>query len=108
MVRVIEFLRNCEQETGTRLVTFDFEILFHLYVHGPSASMTLLEATSASLAAFVKTVKRLTENGLLIVTPGSTDRRVRMSAARAWARWEGMNGRFGRGVSAGPLAFLRA
>ncbi len=77
MVRVIELLRNCEQETGTRLVTFDFEILFHLYVHGPSASMTLLEATSASLAAFVKAVKRLTENGLLVVTPGSTDRRVR-------------------------------
>ena len=77
MVRVIELLRNCEQETGTRLVTFDFEILFHLYVHGPSASMTLLEATSASLAAFVKAIKRLTEQGLLVVEPGTEDRRVR-------------------------------
>ncbi|MFM7028393.1 MAG: MarR family transcriptional regulator [Chakrabartia sp.] len=77
MVRLVEFLRGCEKETGTRLVTFDFEILFYLYVHGPSPSMTVLEATSASLAAFVKALKRLTEGGLLIVEPGQSDRRVR-------------------------------
>ncbi|MBU6252617.1 MAG: MarR family winged helix-turn-helix transcriptional regulator [Alphaproteobacteria bacterium] len=77
MMRLIEFVRTCEKETGTRLVTFDFEILFFLYVHGPSPSMTVLEATSASLAAFVKALKRLTEEGMLIVEQGKADRRVR-------------------------------
>jgi DNA-binding MarR family transcriptional regulator len=77
MMRLIEFVRTCEEETGTRLVTFDFEILFFLYVHGPSPSMTVLEATSASLAAFVKALKRLTEEGMLIVEQGKADRRVR-------------------------------
>lgn len=77
MMRLIEFVRTCEKETGTRLVTFDFEILFFLYVHGPSPSMTVLEATSASLAAFVKALKRLTEDGMLIVEQGKADRRVR-------------------------------
>lgn len=42
MVRLFEFLRSCEKETGTRLVTFDFEIIFFLYLHGPSPSMTVL------------------------------------------------------------------
>lgn len=28
MVRLFEFLRSCEKETGTRLVTFDLEIIF--------------------------------------------------------------------------------
>lgn len=77
MVELVEFLRNCERETGTRLVTFDFEILFYLYMNGPSPSMTVLEATNASLAAFVKAMKRLTEQGLLVVEPGTEDRRVR-------------------------------
>jgi DNA-binding MarR family transcriptional regulator len=39
--------------------------------------MTVLEATSASLAAFVKALKRLTEEGMLIVEQGKADRRVR-------------------------------
>ena len=77
MVRLVEFLRSCEKETGTRLVTFDFEIIFFLYINGPSPSMTVLEATSASLAAFVKALKRLTEEGLLVVEQGQMDRRVR-------------------------------
>ena len=77
MVELVEFLRSCERETGTRLVTFDFEILFYLYMNGPSPSMTVLEATNASLAAFVKAMKRLTEQGLLVVEPGTEDRRVR-------------------------------
>ena len=77
MLGLVEFLRNCERETGTRLVTFDFEILFYLYLNGPSPSMTVLESTNASLAAFVKAIKRLTEQGLLVVEPGTEDRRVR-------------------------------
>lgn len=77
MVRLFEFLRSCEKDTGTRLVTFDFEIIFFLYIHGPSPSMTVLQSTSASLAAFVKALKRLTEEGLLVVEQGQMDRRVR-------------------------------
>lgn len=77
MERVIQFVRACEKETGTRLVTFDFEILAHLYMNGPSPSMSVLDATSASLAAFVKTIKRMTDDGLLVVAPGVDDRRVR-------------------------------
>lgn len=77
MVRLVEFLRSCEKETGTRLVTFDFEILFFLYLNGPSPSMTVLQATNASLAAFVKAIKRLTEEGLLVVEQGTQDRRIR-------------------------------
>ncbi len=77
MFGLVEFLRTCERETGTRLVTFDFEILFYLYLNGPSPSMMVLESTSASLAAFVKAIKRLTDQGLLVVEPGMEDRRVR-------------------------------
>lgn len=77
MVRLFEFLRSCEKETGTRLVTFDFEIIFFLYLHGPSPSMTVLQATNASLAAFVKALKRLTEEGLLVVEQGTMDLRIR-------------------------------
>lgn len=77
MVRLFEFLRSCEKETGTRLVTFNFEIIFFLYLHGPSPSMTVLQATNASLAAFVKALKRLTEDGLLVVEQGMMDRRIR-------------------------------
>ena len=77
MVRLFEFLRSCEKETGTRLVTFDFEIIFFLYLQGPSPSMTVLQATNASLAAFVKALKRLTEDGLLVVEQGMMDRRIR-------------------------------
>lgn len=77
MVRLIEFLRSFEKITGHRLVTFDFEIMSHLYLHGPAPSMSVLEATSASLAAFVKTIKRMTDDGLLVVNPGTEDRRVR-------------------------------
>lgn len=59
MVRLFEFLRSCEKETGTRLVTFDFEIIFFLYLQGPSPSMTVLQATNASLAAFCKSTETL-------------------------------------------------
>lgn len=39
--------------------------------------MTVLQATNASLAAFVKALKRLTEDGLLVVEQGMMDRRIR-------------------------------
>lgn len=76
-MHLLDLIKSCETELGTRLVTFDFQILFHLYAHGPSPSMSVMGATNASLAAFVKTIKRMTEDGLLVVESGVEDRRVR-------------------------------
>jgi DNA-binding MarR family transcriptional regulator len=39
--------------------------------------MSVMTATNASLAAFVKTIKRMSEEGMLVVASGVEDRRVR-------------------------------
>ena len=76
-VHLLDFIKSCETDLDARLVTFDVQILFHLYANGPSPSMSVMAATNASLAAFVKTIKRMTEDGLLVVESGVEDRRVR-------------------------------
>ena len=85
MGQLSEGLNDVEQAFRMRMMTPEFEIILHLYEHGPTPSAALRAASRASSAAFSLILKRLVGADILQVEHGAADRRVRKYDLTGWA-----------------------
>jgi len=67
-----------ETDLSLRLVTGEFEILSHLYRHGPTRSKDLSRVTKVSIANFQGILRRLKGDGIIVSVCDPEDRRVRL------------------------------
>ena len=77
MEALVRVLAELEGRLKARLITGELEIICWLYANGPTSSRALSEKTKVSNANYQMILRRLKEEGVLIVHAGEEDRRVR-------------------------------
>lgn len=77
MESLVRVLVELEGRLKARLITGELEIICWLYANGPTSSRALSERTKVSNANYQMILRRLKEEGVLIVQSGEEDRRVR-------------------------------
>lgn len=77
MDSLVRVLVELEGRLKSRLITGELEIICWLYAHGPTSSRALSERTKVSNANYQMILRRLKDEGVLVVQAGDGDRRVR-------------------------------
>lgn len=77
MDAVVKVLGELEGRLKARLITGELEIISWLYTHGATSSRALSERTKVSNANYQMILRRLKDEGVLVVQSGEDDRRVR-------------------------------